>query len=43
MILGRDKFRALGLRILNSGESTKIWSWRSPRRRNILETPQWFA
>ena len=42
MILGRDKFRAFGLRILNSGESTKIWSWRSLRR-NILETPQWFA
>ena len=40
MILGRDKFRALRLRILTAGESTR--SWRSPRR-NILETPQWFA
>ena len=42
MILGRDKFRALSLRILTAGGSTKIWSWRSLRR-NILETPQWFA
>ena len=29
MILGRDS-SAHRLRILNSGESTKIWSWRSP-------------
>jgi len=42
MILGRDKFRAFGLRILNSGESTKIWSWRSPAPQHPGDT-KWLA